>query len=134
MGGAYTRDARDGTASGGPKGPTARESREADARAVARRGCPKEAEALMKMRHQGRNAVVLGLGMTGLSMARHLARHGANVRVADTRADPPNRAALGIFAYVSGNAVFARSITPSSRSASSMRSARSISTSSDSSV
>ena len=49
---------------------------------------------MMKMRHQGRNAVVLGLGMTGLSMARHLARHGANVRVADTRADPPNRAAL----------------------------------------
>jgi UDP-N-acetylmuramoylalanine--D-glutamate ligase len=37
---------------------------------------------------------VLGLGMTGLSLARHLARHGAIVRVADTRSDPPNRAAL----------------------------------------
>jgi len=39
-------------------------------------------------------AVVLGLGTTGLSLVRHLARHGADVRVADTRADPPNRAAL----------------------------------------
>jgi UDP-N-acetylmuramoylalanine--D-glutamate ligase len=46
------------------------------------------------MRYHGRNAVVLGLGMTGLSMARHLARHGASVRVADTRGDPPNRGAL----------------------------------------
>jgi UDP-N-acetylmuramoylalanine--D-glutamate ligase len=45
-------------------------------------------------RYQGRHAVVLGLGMTGLSLARHLARHGADVRVADTRSDPPNRAAL----------------------------------------
>jgi UDP-N-acetylmuramoylalanine--D-glutamate ligase len=41
-------------------------------------------------RYQGRNAVVLGLGMTGLSMARHLARHGASVRVADTRSAPPH--------------------------------------------
>jgi UDP-N-acetylmuramoylalanine--D-glutamate ligase len=41
-----------------------------------------------------RNAVVLGLGMTGLSLARHLARHGARVRVADTRANPPKGAAL----------------------------------------
>jgi UDP-N-acetylmuramoylalanine--D-glutamate ligase len=45
-------------------------------------------------RYQGRHAVVLGLGMTGLSLARHLARHGADVRVADTRSEPPNRAAL----------------------------------------
>ena len=41
-----------------------------------------------------RQAVVLGLGLTGLSLARHLARHGAHVRVADTRAAPPNAAAL----------------------------------------
>ncbi len=41
-----------------------------------------------------RNAVVLGLGMTGLSLARYLAREGATVRVADTRADPPNAARL----------------------------------------
>lgn len=38
--------------------------------------------------------LVLGLGDTGLSMARWLARHGARVRVADTRADPPRARAL----------------------------------------
>ena len=48
----------------------------------------------MEISCQGVNAVVLGLGMTGLSLARYLARHGATVRVADTRRDPPNRAAL----------------------------------------
>ncbi|HEY5863546.1 MAG TPA: UDP-N-acetylmuramoyl-L-alanine--D-glutamate ligase [Casimicrobiaceae bacterium] len=46
------------------------------------------------MNYEGRNAVVLGLGLTGLTLARHLARHGARVRVADTRAEPPNAAAL----------------------------------------
>jgi UDP-N-acetylmuramoylalanine--D-glutamate ligase len=46
------------------------------------------------LRYAGRRAVVLGLGMTGLSLAHHLARHGADVCVADTRADPPNRAVL----------------------------------------
>ena len=44
--------------------------------------------------YKGRSAVVLGLGLTGLSLARHLARHGAAVRVADTRAAPPNAEAL----------------------------------------
>jgi UDP-N-acetylmuramoylalanine--D-glutamate ligase len=48
----------------------------------------------MNPRYQGRRAVVLGLGMTGLSLARHLVRHGADVRVADTRAEPPNRERL----------------------------------------
>ena len=43
---------------------------------------------------QGRNAVVLGLGVTGLSLARWLARHGADVRVADTRDVPPLAGAL----------------------------------------
>src|SRR6188472_2036080 len=43
---------------------------------------------------QGTRAVVLGLGTTGLSLVRHLVRHGAEVRVADTRTDPPNRAVL----------------------------------------
>ena len=38
--------------------------------------------------------VVLGLGDTGLSMARWLARRGAQVRVADTRAAPPQAPAL----------------------------------------
>ena len=48
----------------------------------------------MQPRYRGRRALVLGLGLTGLSLARHLVRHGAQVRVADTRSDPPNRAAL----------------------------------------
>jgi UDP-N-acetylmuramoylalanine--D-glutamate ligase len=42
----------------------------------------------------GIRALVLGLGDTGLSMARWLARHGARVRVADTRAAPPHAARL----------------------------------------
>jgi UDP-N-acetylmuramoylalanine--D-glutamate ligase len=46
------------------------------------------------MSYQGRDAVVLGLGQTGLSLARYLTRHRARVRVADTRASPPNAAAL----------------------------------------
>jgi UDP-N-acetylmuramoylalanine--D-glutamate ligase len=37
---------------------------------------------------------VLGLGKTGLSLVRHLVRHGANVRIADTRDAPPNVAEL----------------------------------------
>ncbi|MGH8650255.1 MAG: hypothetical protein ACREUP_13290, partial [Burkholderiales bacterium] len=37
---------------------------------------------------------MLGLGDTGWSMTRWLARHGADVRVADTRADPPHAARL----------------------------------------
>src|SRR4051812_9767851 len=48
----------------------------------------------MHSRYSGRRAVVLGLGMTGLSLVRHLVRHGADVRVADTRDEPPNRALL----------------------------------------
>jgi UDP-N-acetylmuramoylalanine--D-glutamate ligase len=41
------------------------------------------------MTYRGRNAVVLGLGLTGFSAARHLAARGAAVRVADTRQRPP---------------------------------------------
>jgi UDP-N-acetylmuramoylalanine--D-glutamate ligase len=37
----------------------------------------------------GRKALVLGLGDTGLSMAKWLSRRGAAVRVADTRTSPP---------------------------------------------
>jgi len=47
------------------------------------------------MKLAGKNALVLGLGETGLSMARFLSRRGARVRVADTREDPPNLMALG---------------------------------------
>ncbi len=37
----------------------------------------------------GRKVIVLGLGETGMSMARWLTRHGALVTVADTRVAPP---------------------------------------------
>jgi UDP-N-acetylmuramoylalanine--D-glutamate ligase len=46
------------------------------------------------MNYSGRHAVVLGLGLTGYSLARHLAARGAFVRVADTRAAPPFAARL----------------------------------------
>ncbi len=46
------------------------------------------------MNYTDRNAVVLGLGLTGLSLARFLARQGARVRVADTRDEPPFRSQL----------------------------------------
>ena len=42
----------------------------------------------------GRKVLVLGLGETGLSMARWIVRRGGTVRVADTRAAPPALAAL----------------------------------------
>jgi UDP-N-acetylmuramoylalanine--D-glutamate ligase len=43
---------------------------------------------------KGRKVLVLGLGETGLSMARWLKRHGAVVSVADTRAEPPRAGEL----------------------------------------
>ena len=46
------------------------------------------------MRYENRNAVVLGLGLTGMSLAKYLVRQGARVRVADTRGQPPNAALL----------------------------------------
>ncbi|GAB4484070.1 MAG: UDP-N-acetylmuramoyl-L-alanine--D-glutamate ligase [Burkholderiaceae bacterium] len=39
-------------------------------------------------------ALILGLGESGLAMARHLARAGYALRVADTRSEPPMRTAL----------------------------------------
>src|SRR6185295_7003893 len=42
------------------------------------------------MELKGRKVVVLGLGDTGLSMARWLVRKGAAVRVADSRAVAPH--------------------------------------------
>ena len=44
---------------------------------------------------RGKNVLVLGLGDTGFSMARWLVEQGAQVRVADSRAAPPNRERLG---------------------------------------
>ena len=38
--------------------------------------------------------LVLGLGESGLAMARWCARHGCRLRVADTREVPPNLSAL----------------------------------------
>lgn len=45
-------------------------------------------------RLQGREVLVLGLGASGLAMARWCARAGARVTVADTRAQPPQAAVL----------------------------------------
>ena len=46
------------------------------------------------MQWKDRKVLVLGLGDTGLSMARWLARRGARVSAADTRAEPPHRGTL----------------------------------------
>ncbi|MFA7293599.1 MAG: UDP-N-acetylmuramoyl-L-alanine--D-glutamate ligase [Rhodocyclaceae bacterium] len=46
------------------------------------------------MNLNGKQALVLGLGESGLAMAKWLAREGARVRVADSRAVPPNAAEL----------------------------------------
>ncbi|HET9470459.1 MAG TPA: UDP-N-acetylmuramoyl-L-alanine--D-glutamate ligase, partial [Usitatibacter sp.] len=43
---------------------------------------------------EGRNVLVLGLGETGLSSVRWLARHGARLSAADTRAAPPALGAI----------------------------------------
>jgi UDP-N-acetylmuramoylalanine--D-glutamate ligase len=48
----------------------------------------------MAIDFSGRRVLVLGLGDTGLSMARWLTRHGAHVTVADTRAEPPRAGEL----------------------------------------
>jgi UDP-N-acetylmuramoylalanine--D-glutamate ligase len=42
------------------------------------------------MNVMGKKVLVLGLGDTGLSMAAWLTRHGARVRAADSRANPPH--------------------------------------------
>ncbi|MEP7260501.1 MAG: UDP-N-acetylmuramoyl-L-alanine--D-glutamate ligase [Usitatibacter sp.] len=44
----------------------------------------------MKNEWQGKSVLVLGLGDTGLSVVRWLARRGAKLRAADTRAAPPS--------------------------------------------
>jgi UDP-N-acetylmuramoylalanine--D-glutamate ligase len=56
--------------------------------------------------YDGKTALVLGLGESGLAMALWLARSGARVRVADTRADPARlpalRAAVADAGFVAG--------------------------------
>jgi UDP-N-acetylmuramoylalanine--D-glutamate ligase len=63
----------------------------------------------------GTNAVVLGLGVTGLSCARHLAAAGHRVCVMDTRPDPPGldllRAELPAVQVVTGGFDEARVLT-----------------------
>ena len=46
------------------------------------------------MQLKGKHVLVLGLGESGLAMARWCARQGARVRVADTRSAPPGLAVL----------------------------------------
>ena len=47
-----------------------------------------------EMNLYGKTVLVLGMGETGLSMAKWLSRIGSNIRVADSRAAPPNLCAL----------------------------------------
>ncbi len=46
------------------------------------------------MQLDGKRILILGLGESGLSMARHLARAGAVISAADTRSQPPGLAAF----------------------------------------
>lgn len=59
------------------------------------------------MEWRGKKVLVLGLGDTGLSLVRWLTRHGAQVRVADSRAEPPHlprlRAQFPEVAITTGN-------------------------------
>ncbi|AWL04553.1 UDP-N-acetylmuramoyl-L-alanine--D-glutamate ligase [Massilia oculi] len=61
------------------------------------------------MNYDGKHALVLGLGESGLAMAQWLARAGARVRVADTRDAPQRlaalRAAVPDAEFVAGDAV-----------------------------
>lgn len=50
---------------------------------------------------KGKTILVLGLGETGMSMAKWLAGHGASVRVADSRIDPPGMRELALDPAVS---------------------------------
>jgi UDP-N-acetylmuramoylalanine--D-glutamate ligase len=52
------------------------------------------------MKLSGRLVLVLGLGQSGLAIARHLVREGARVRVADSRQQPPGMAAVQSLAGV----------------------------------
>ena len=50
------------------------------------------------MELKGKQVLVVGLGESGLAMAKWLHRQGACVRVADSRDNPPNVAALKLLA------------------------------------
>jgi len=55
---------------------------------------PAPLEGLLMLALRGARVAVIGLGDTGLSLARWLAGHGALVEVSDTRAEPPGLFAL----------------------------------------
>ena len=59
-----------------------------------------------------KNVLILGLGASGLAMARWCAGQGARVRVWDSRANPPQAAALA--AEVAGSAFFSGELTADS--------------------
>ena len=69
-----------------------------DRRSAARRAsdlrAPVPAGQLELFELRDRSVLVFGLGESGLAMARWAAHKGARVRVADTRAEPPQLAAL----------------------------------------
>ena len=50
--------------------------------------------AMQDSQLKGKTVIVLGLGETGISMVQWLSRHGASVRAADSRRDPPGKGAL----------------------------------------
>jgi len=57
--------------------------------------CRADEGILLMLVLDGARIVVVGLGDTGLSLARWLQRHGAKVCATDTRPSPPQAAALG---------------------------------------
>jgi len=57
-------------------------------------GVPRVGQTEVKNEWQGKSVLVLGLGDTGLSVVRWLARRGAKLRAADTRAAPASLGAM----------------------------------------
>ena len=81
-----------------PEGPATAEPDAAQDADVGEEAAPAEplvspVEA-MAQRLQGQNILILGLGASGMAMARWCVRCGAQVTVADTRATPPQLPAL----------------------------------------
>ncbi len=81
-----------------PEGPAAAEPdamQDADAQEEALPAAPlvSAVEAMAQLL-QGQNILILGLGASGMAMARWCVRCGAQVTVADTRANPPQLPAL----------------------------------------
>lgn len=58
----------------------------------------RDPEAALIMSNTARNALIVGLGKTGVSVARHLHARGWQIAVTDTRIDPPGTAELASIA------------------------------------